>query len=373
MAHIMNESVDCPHTTLCKAIETDAIEKQLELLWQETRHTSHDLGMTRTSMSNLIIYCDNVQSMQKLDSGIPHLVQRHPARVIMVISSREPGEAIIAEIAVHYRGCDSGTQLCSEQVNLYFPYRDIKRVASLVRPLLIGDLPTALWWACAEPPALREQVFAVLAEMSEHVIYDSRGWPNPVQGVKAMSRWVIGRKQPVFNLSWRYLKAWRRIIAQVFNPAVIPDALDSIERIEINHTPHALPMSWLLTGWLAARLNWKVDKGKTLSRSEVSWGFKSPKRYINVLIKRQDNGAAQINNLKIGWTINKEKGYAFIEHSSDQRLRVIADKSTIPEAVFPFIKPSTEVMVAAQMAHREKDPVFEKAIGVAQKMAAALD
>ena len=56
--------------------------------------------------------------------------------------------------------------------------------------LLIGDLPTNLWWACPTPPPLAGPILDDLAEHAEQVIYDSLGWPDPHRGVAATSTWL---------------------------------------------------------------------------------------------------------------------------------------------------------------------------------------
>ena len=80
----------------------------------------------------------------------------------------------------------------------------------------------------------------------------------------------------IFNLAWRRLKPWRRILSQSLAPTVLPGALQRIDAIELHHGPHALPLAWLLLGWLASRLDWRPKKGVAKSGNQLIWQFESP-------------------------------------------------------------------------------------------------
>jgi len=51
---------------------------------------------------------------------------------------------------------------------------------------------------------------------------------------------------------------------------------------------------------------------------------------------------------------------------------VVPEESTLAPTVIPASAPTPEAMVALQLAHRERDPPFEAALGVAETMAGVL-
>ena len=59
-----------------------------------------------------------------------------------------------------------------------------------VRALLIGDLPTNLWWAAPVPPPFAGPLLYELAEHAQQIVYDSMGWPDPAHGVAATAGWL---------------------------------------------------------------------------------------------------------------------------------------------------------------------------------------
>ncbi len=353
-------------------VDIAEIEHALNRLW-DTLHTEGETehGVTRACMSNVIIACESDEQARDLGERIPQLVERHPARVFLLTACHTESGRIEAQVSAHCRRTEGGQQLCSEHVDIRFDPAVVDRIGSVVRPLLIGDLPTALWWASKRPPPLTDGLFDALAELADQVIYDSVGWPHPTEGVRAMTRWVMGEKRPVFNLAWRYLKPWRRILAQVMDPRVAPGALQSIGAIHIAHGPHALPMAWLLIGWLAGRMHWKPVQGKLQSATSLVWSFTGPQGEFPVTIQRLDSGFPQVRHLNLEWR-GSTPGRAGFHYSDDHWLSLVPEESSLAAASIPAHKVPMEMMIAAQLAHRAKDPLFEQSIAIAQIMAGVL-
>ena len=113
--------------------------------------------------------------------------------------------------------------VCSEQVTLRAAAPSVCRLPSAVRALLIGDLPTNLWWATPQPPPLAGAMLHELSERAQQIIYDSIGWLEPARGVAATGAWLRRMEQGhgpwrvVSDLNWRRLKYWRRLLAQAFD------------------------------------------------------------------------------------------------------------------------------------------------------------
>lgn len=339
-------------------------------------HTGTHEAVTRAAMSNVMIYCDMPEQAKEAADRIPLLVEQHPARVLVLV--RDGGlesTEIKAWVTAHCRRLNDHTQLCAEHIELRFHPRSIERAASVVRSLLIGDLPVALWWMSPVPPALARGDFEPFARMAHQIMYDSVEWRDPKTAIQAMVKYLPGLDKVIFNLAWRRLKPWRRILAQSLDPAALPGALTGMNQIRLRHGPHALPMAWLLVGWLSTRLGWRVLQGKTLSNTCLFWRFARPdSRTVEVRVERQSEQDLRIIDMTVDWeggTVGSPGGHRRFEHQGNW-VRCRDESGVLPVSGVPVPRVRREQMVAAQLAHRAGDRLFEQTARVVGDMARAL-
>lgn len=356
------------------------IQSGLDGLWEDFNQDLRDgQTVTRACMSNLIVYCEHSRSEEILAS-VRELVQSHPARVVMLAANGEAGPTHAAEpgidvyISGHYYALDAGWQVCAEQIHIIADDAAVRRLPSIARAQLVGDLPTTLWWASHQPPPTAGQLFFKLATMSDQIIYDSIGWTNPSKGMQAMSRWVTAERGEyvIFNLAWRRLKPWRSLLSQVLDPAITPAALQQVYGVTIEHGPHALAMASLLLGWIASRLNWKARDGTASVGKQTVWNFAAPGRPVRVLIKRLDAGAPTPYRLRWQWRDgNQEKSLVFAL-LADQRLGILEPGVDTPLRVIAAPDLEHGALVSAQMAQRTRDKLFEAALEAGNAMTSVL-
>jgi glucose-6-phosphate dehydrogenase assembly protein OpcA len=362
--------------TAKELIDPIEIERELGEIWATiNRQEGGDGVVTRASMSNVMIVCDGEEQALDAADRIPRLVQHHPARVlVLALLGDEPGRNVQAWVTSHCRRTSDGTQLCAEHIELRFPASHADRAASIVRSLLISDLPCALWWLSPRPPALTGAVFDAFAPMADQIIYDSVGWADPPAGVRAMARWSQNHRTVIFNLAWRRLKPWRRILSQSLSPTVLPGALKRIDSIEVSHGPHALPLVWLMLGWLASRLGWQPNKGVVRSSDELMWLFVSPGGPVEIRVHRRAEGPAQIQRMRVGWSAaaGLAGGHADYRHEGHHIRHFPGDPALRPSSI-PTMELRLEQMVAAQLAHRAGDQLFTESIVFSDAMAKVIE
>ena len=358
-------------------IDPVQIERELAAIWATIDGQEKDSGgtVTRASMSNVLIFCDGEDQALDAADRIPRLVQHHPARVlVLALIEDQSNDDVQAWVTAHCRRTSDGAQLCAEHIELRFGARSAERAASVVRSLLIADLPSAMWWMSPRPPALTGSVFDAFAPMANQIIYDSIGWSDPRHAVLAMTRWAKNNRNVIFNLAWRRLKPWRRILAQSLAPTLVPGALHRIALIELHHGPHALPLTWLLLGWLASRLGWRPRQGVARDDNQLTWQFEpgpgAPGRVpIEIKVHRGDAGPARIDRMHIAWQGDSEvpAGFADYRHEGHHIRHFPGDTSRRPSSI-PAPEQRLEQMVAAQLAHRAGDALFTDAIAISEAM-----
>ncbi|MCX7087605.1 MAG: glucose-6-phosphate dehydrogenase assembly protein OpcA, partial [Methylococcales bacterium] len=349
-----------------KRVSIANIDSALGKLWSQfNQDISGGHTVMRACMSNLIIYCDGMEEATEIGKDVSAIVEVHPARVLLLVGNGKPKEGNIeALVGIYYTALNDGWQVCAERIDVIATEAVTERLPSVTRSQLIGDLPTTLWWTSRQPPPEAGELFFQLASLANQIVYDNMGWPNPAKGVAAMTRWVAAQQdtQVVHNIAWRRFAIWRKLISQILDPQIAPDALNSLHLIEIEHGPHALPMAWLLVGWLASRLGWQATDGKRLSDSELVWRFQHQQREIKVLAKRLPKGPPLIHHLSFDWSQVDKPGRLCFERLDNDRIAIVEALSTAPARVFSAHVPPRSTMVSAQLAQRNRDKIFEDAL-----------
>lgn len=358
--------------TESQPVPVEAIEGALAGLWRPaaTGEGAESAPRTRACMSNLIVYCAGSSQTAAAAAELPAAVQVHPSRVLLL--EGDPGRADAAPEAEVSALCslgEGGQQICSEHVLLVAGGSGVRRLASVARTLLIGDLPTALWWTVPEAAPLAGPLFDELAALANQVIFDSRGWPDPVRGVAAMGDWAEGEGRRVADISWRRLEPWRRLVARALDPAQAPGALAGIDEVRIAHGPHGLTQAWYLIGWLAAHLGWRNSAGAIQAGVEIRWELAAPGRTVRVVVERLPDGPPEIVGAVLHWRGADGPETLRLTQLDEYRLAAFSGNESSPRWVVATAPTALAPLVAAQLSHHGHDGRFRDTLRLARAMA----
>ena len=326
----------------------------------------------RVRMSNLVIVCSQTDVACAAEAQVPEIVGLHPARVTLLVTEPDATEGVL-RATVLVRKVRADPRLVSEQVTLHAGGAMVDQLPFAVRGLLIGDMPTNLWWACTTPPPFAGKLLADLAENAQQLIYDSQGWSEPIHAVAAASSWLDGfergaehgRWRIASDINWRRLKTWRRILTQGLDPATAPGLLDAITEITIEHGPHAVTQAWQIAGWLASRLGWHYQSSQLEDNVEIAFQFRAPHGWVTLRIDRLPAGPAAIQRIRIAVGDRDQLDFRI----EDNRLSVThVGRDEAPRTV---TLPSQRLgeLIGRQLSDREPDPVFRQSMRVAQQLA----
>jgi glucose-6-phosphate dehydrogenase assembly protein OpcA len=352
------------------------LDRQLKLLQGPGAHP-----VLRARMANLVIFCNSTEQANRLDLDIPDVCAAHPARVLLLVGERTAEDRpVTAEVSVRPISVETRRFACAEQVTLHASGSAVDRLPFCVRALLIGDLPTNLWWAAPQPPPLAGALLFELAEEAQQIMYDSIGWPDPTRGVAATASWLeqversehSSRWRVASDLNWRRLKYWRRLLTQALDPASAPGAAESVSELLVEHGPHAVVQAWELASWLSRRLGWRVQGGKVQSGKEMTWRFTGPGGDTRVRVKRLDEGPPEVRRVHIVCKLNDKPAALNLVWESPQRLAIQLEGVEGAPRTMAIPPHSIAELVGRQLSDRERDPVFRESMAVAQVMAQSL-
>jgi glucose-6-phosphate dehydrogenase assembly protein OpcA len=332
----------------------------------------------RARMANLVIFCDTLEQSVEIIGQVPDINAVHPARTILLVG--EPGSArdVTARVTVRPLRIGAKSYACAELVTLHAGGPTVERFPFAVRSLVIGDLPTNLWWAAATPPPLAGALLYELSEHAQQIVYDSRGWPDPLRGVAATGAWLEGverggtqggRWRVASDLNWRRLKYWRRLVMQALDEGSAPGAAASVTDVLIEHGPHAMVQAWELGSWLSRQLGWRLVGGKTQSGTEVHWRFTSAKEHPLLRVRRLDQGPPEVRLVRIACNLDGKPIALRLAAEDGQRLSITLEGVDAAPRTMALPGHSAVELIGRQLSDRERDPAFRESMAVAQAMA----
>jgi glucose-6-phosphate dehydrogenase assembly protein OpcA len=160
-----------PQTTVDEAVwgvqvgSIPALERELMRLRRAATAHAKEQGrsVARASVLNLVVYADREVHAMRAAASTGRLSRRHPSRVIVVLGDRKAaGVEATVQLHCHVPREDDKAEVYFEQILARVRGDADDRVASVVIPLLVPDLPTFLWWT-GTPPADRRRFDDLIA------------------------------------------------------------------------------------------------------------------------------------------------------------------------------------------------------------------
>ena len=241
-----------PHAWRPSAAES--IDDDLTALWREV---AREAPVARAIMSNLVVFCrcatDNDVDLAVPPEGIPidEVAGSHPARLILLYHDPDvPADAVSeAPIAAHV-----GVLAFGPSDARYGVERIVIRSAcgeaalpSLVRHLILGDVPTSVWWT---EDLSGTRPLAPLVTMGRQLLYDSRRWRDVRLGVLALAPFLADPLGPdLADVNWRRLLPVRQALVHAVGSSGA-STRPTLGSVLIHHRPGEAALAWLLAGWL---------------------------------------------------------------------------------------------------------------------------
>lgn len=235
----------------------EAIEAALRKLLRE-RHAAHQ-ELAPARVLNLIVVADR-QWKGEVANRLERVGRYHASRTILC--AVEEGRSALDAVAVmRYDESPGGTlSVMHEQVEIDLGPAHLARLDAIIDPIKVADLTTMMW----SPHRHREAVQALL-EMCDVVLLDSDDEQEPNSALDD----AAGLLESVYvvDLAWLRTTPWRERLAASFDLPERRAALRRVEAVSVRHQPGSRASAYLLTGWLASRLDWRLEGFMTVNGS----------------------------------------------------------------------------------------------------------
>ncbi len=252
------------------------VETELARIWANQDLTTEIEGepgrhvAARTSVMNLVVIARRPEIAERGAATIQALTGKHPSRTIVVQSADPDGPSWIdARIEAH---CilprEDAPETCAETIHLIAGGEAGRHLAAIVAPLIIHDLPVAIWWP-GEPP-FTSRAAIDLFTVADRLMVDGSTWNG--DGLARLAEMGAIAEQTQLGVSDFAMvrqSRWREAIASIFDDPDFLPYLRSLRRIAVTYATHdetGAPGSTNLVkpvyhvAWLGSRLGLSVVK-----------------------------------------------------------------------------------------------------------------
>lgn len=286
-----------------EGVNVHVIERELRNLWEQLAKTTQEDGqqpVMRACVLNLMVYTSGKHAMDEVSQIMAEVTTQHPSRIFVILPKDRDSEPDLSAwvTALCHLSAGGHKQVCCEQIMITAGYDALYRLPSLVRPLLVPDLPVVLWWR--DVPNFENRLFAEMAQTSDRVILDSARFQDAEEGLARLATRVNQKHQwtAFSDLSWSRLTPWRVLVAGFFDAPDWRARLRRLTRVEIDCTGasdsrRSIPSEALLiVCWLASRLQWRA-KPQSRRRGKDGHQFELTSDHLSIDVEIKSAPSAE--------------------------------------------------------------------------------
>lgn len=361
----MQKPEGTPLSGMSIAVDVGGIEKELASLWR-TQSQDKEQALTRACSWNLIVVASSEQDAGAAKETTDALVSSVPTRTIHVRNDpyATKGKELEAWVSANcHIGAGGGKLLCTEEIHIESRNKGGELVPSLLRALLVPDVPTALWWA--GPPPDNANAVRVLLSGVDRLVVDTAAAND---GGLAKLAHVGGLLDGVTlaDLNWLRTATLRTLLASLFDPPAGHKPLWDVTRVKIEVAAGAMSGAKLMLGWLVSRLKWTVQERIPRSAGQASWRLLSREEtpiHVDVVTVSASSRESGLHSLVLETGNGDRYGFSATEGSIVDVIAPTSNGRTYSAAE----PPKAQLMVAA-LGARGRDRLYGVALHRAMEL-----
>lgn len=247
------------------------IERALASIWATTARSRGDAERhiaVRSRVLNLVVVAGRLETAERCAATIEATAGRHPSRSL-ILSALDPEgrpglDATIRAISVTPAARSDATG--AETIYVTVHGETSHHLASIIVPLLVHDLPVALWWP--GDPQFRSHRADRLLPLVNRLIVDGSSWSG--DGLDRLADLSLAARKghlPVADFALLRQARWREALASVYDPPDLRPHLRALRSITVDFAASEAADRGQLTNivrpvyhvaWLASRLGMTV-------------------------------------------------------------------------------------------------------------------
>jgi len=339
---------------LSTTIQPQTILHELAELWVTLGKESapdQGSGVLRACTMTLLTVVEESEDTSDIWSVMAALMPEHPSRAI-VIRFRPSAERALSSRVFSQCWMPFGQrrQICCEQIEITASDASLPDLPAVILPLAVADLPVVLWCRGARLFGLED--FPQLASIAGKVVLDSAAMGGAAD--------ILGRLDGLTrsgrilaDLAWTRLTRWRQMLAQIFENRGYLARLAKVQQVRIGFGGGAPPPgAYYLGAWL---LDCLEGAG---ARPSLTWD--PAEKAVKGELVRVELNAAEGDGLRVSIALSGDPE----RQCAEVRVNTLANRTV-------FARDNDYTLLRQELSIPGRDPVFEKSLARAARMAHA--
>jgi glucose-6-phosphate dehydrogenase assembly protein OpcA len=356
------------------AVEAGAIETELAQLWKSA--AAQDYG--RACTSTLLVYSPHEGAYESAVHALAELTRRHSCRIVAMIAAPEADENESSAYLSAYFHDAGGKKMGCEQITFVARGNTVDQLAEMAAPLLVEKLPVALWWQGDLPE--ENVLFEKLLSTCGHLIFDSadgRDVGNTLSQARALSlHWKNGIGG---DLNWLRLAPWRNLIARFMESELAASLRNQLAEValEVSAAPEGdvhFAKPFLLLGWLANLLSWKLNEPLTPAGENVfltNWQNKDKEVAGKIALRKSEADSRAMLSAQILFRPNDIPVVVAMQRdlpAAQVAIRVSNGGQVLSESTANFPEATMADLLAQELGRDRRDADYESALRFATQL-----
>jgi glucose-6-phosphate dehydrogenase assembly protein OpcA len=237
------------------AVSPERILKDLHALWASlAKESPEGHGVLRACAMTVIVLADEAEDPAGIAQTLGRVMQDHPNRAIVVrVRAGAAPELDYKVTAQCWMALGRQQQICCEQVEMTVAEASLADAVPVLLAIVAPDLPVAVW--CRSPGLFGLPELAALFARASRIVVDSRGFANPRVALETLAQAAGERPGRLADLAWASVTRWREMLAEIFEDPARRELIPRLGRVRVLHAAGAAPSTaFYLGGWVQAAL-----------------------------------------------------------------------------------------------------------------------
>lgn len=244
-------------------VQPERLLKDLRNLWADLAKQDENGVLRACALTLIVAVRDEPEAVQHVGETIALLMHEHPSRAIVVRVQDGDGPAFEAQVLAQcWMPFGRRQQICCEQIEITCTHATLQDVPSVIRGVVVPDLPVVLF--CPDVTLCHSSEFSAVVALCDKLIVDSGSTSGlgPAIYLNSLTRPGLRRA----DLAWARLTPWRETVARLFETPAALRAITSLENIQILYAGADEPIGvYYLAAWfmhvLGAGVHLNIARG----------------------------------------------------------------------------------------------------------------